>query len=317
MVITLSGSALSAFGDVASDGALTPAIVGLWTLKEGESFAVSAVAMHFLQQFVLNKSTLGKLSKDAFSGIRVGGDLLAYGGRAAGNLSAIAQGGVQLSGTAASTLTYQQDQQSQQQFRSESMFAKLFNIDDYRSVAGQLADSVKPSLTQNFALAVSNVGSISGSLVSNMFSVFMPKTSAAASQPYDWGSPEYGIPPSILDAANTANPYTNSAAVAQVLDAQCLNSDGSVNTSCNYISKAYTCFGDNITKDSTGVWDVVPDHPVDTSSDAYINAHCDDASDNTWRQVILFVLDTRTMQGIGCWEGDDQSLPGEWRQRRQ
>jgi hypothetical protein len=305
VVITLGGSALAAFSDVSSGGALTPAVVGLWALKEGESFAVSAVAMHFIQEFVLNKSTLGELGKDAFSGSE-GGDLLAYGARSAGNLGAIAEGGIQLSGSAAKTLTYEQNQQSEQQFHSESLFARVFNIDDYRSLTGQLADSVSPSMTDNFATAASGVGNLTGSLLSNMFSVFMPKTSAA-SQPYNWGFPEDGIPTSILDDANMANPYTNSKDVATVLDAQCLNSDGTVNTSCDYISKANTCFGVNIDKDSSGAWDVIPDHLVDTSSDDYINAHCDDTSDSTWKRIMLFVLDTRNMQAIGCFEGDQQS----------
>ena len=92
VLITLVLSAASAFGEVISGGTLTPAIVAIWAAKEGVRFAVSAVAMHFAQQFILNKTTLAKLAKDAFSG-PVGGDLLAYGARTAANIGATSSGG--------------------------------------------------------------------------------------------------------------------------------------------------------------------------------------------------------------------------------
>lgn len=304
IVVVLTGSALAAFGDAASGGTLTPATVGLFALHEGESFAVSAVAMHFIQGFILNKSTDAKLAKDAFSGPE-GGNLLAWGSKAIGGLSAMSSGGYQLSGSAASALAYQEQQQENQQFQSESLFAKVFSVDDYRSVFGKLADTVRPTFSENVAGLAGGIGGIGEDIVSSIASIFTPRVSAAA-ETYNWG-PQYGIAPSVLYDSRTADPYANANDVTTLLNSTCMNSDGTVNTGCSYISRASTCFGVKINLDSTGSWDVTPSGLVDTTSDAYGNADCNDTSDLNWERIIVFVLDTRTMQAMACYQGDTTS----------
>jgi hypothetical protein len=311
---TLGGleSILSVVADVGSFGALTPATVGLWAAQEGSQFAETAVAMHFIQGFVLDKGTDGKLAQDAFSG-PLGGNLLSYGAREASNESGVAAGLLPLAGTAASTLSYQQEQQSQKQFADESFFSRMFNIDDSRTLLGKLADSFSPGILNNVASVSRSFADMGGSAISDVSSLFSAKTSADTN--YDWGFSQVGIPSSMLNNPKYANPYANADVVAGILNSPssgCLNSDGTTNTSCALITKANTCFGDNIEKDTNNsanpVWNVVKDHIVDTNSDAYIAANCGQIqNDSTWQRVTMFVVDTTTMQGMACYNGDDQA----------
>ncbi len=317
IAITLSAGAIGAISDAVSGGALTPvdsaALVAFFGAKEAANVGESAISLHFLQNFVVGKTTDATLAKDAFSG-PAGGDLLAYGARAAAGIGSIAEGGVKLAGSATAALTYQQQQQDERQFRSEGFFARMFDIDDSRSLLGKLADSINPSFIHNVASATSGIVNIGSGLLSNLSSIFLPK-SQAASAPYDWGSPEYGIPASVLNNPAMADPYANADDVAQVLDTSgCLNTDGTTNSSCPYISRAMTCFGVNIVNaaspgSTTPIWDVMPGSIVDTSSSNYANASpsCDDLSDPNWPRIMLFVFDTRTMQAIACYQGDDTS----------
>jgi hypothetical protein len=303
----------SVIGEVGSFGALTPEIAAAWAAKEGSTFAETGVAMHLVKDLILNKTTDGKLAKDAFSGPG-GGNLLAYGARYAADIGGAADGLVPLSGSNSTTLSYQQEQQSQKQFNSEGFFARIFDINDYRSLFGKLADTIKPSLVTNIGDTVGSSGNLFSDLASSMSSIFTPKSSAAPA-PYDWGFPEVGLPSSLLNTTDPtlANPYINAEDVATLLNSTCLNSDGSVNTSCGYITKATTCFGEDIqqTQDDAGnnVWDVMPDSsPVDIDSDAYQAANCGDiTTDPNWARIILFVVDTKNAQAAACYGGDDQS----------
>ncbi|MGC1177054.1 MAG: hypothetical protein WA843_03190, partial [Candidatus Saccharimonadales bacterium] len=293
IAVTLVGSAASAFAEVGSGAALTPGIVALWAEKESESFAVSAVAMHFIQQFVLNKTTAAGLAKDAFSGPE-GGDLLAYGAREAANISAAASGGVALGSQDSALLDKQQQIADQQQFRSESLFARMFDVNDYRSLTGRLADMASPSLSQNVASLAHGFINI-GSLFPRVFSTFIPKTQADTT--YDWGFPKIGIPSKVLNNPDLQNSAENSNAVATLLD----GSSGQ-----DYTNRAKACFGVDINKDS-GVWDVVLAGPINPTDDSYINADCDNLGDENWQRIILFDFDTLQMKTIACWQGDDQS----------
>jgi len=291
------------------DGGASSAIV--FTVNQSESFIQSALVMRLLHQVILNKTTDGKLAKTAFSG-PLGGNLLAYGARYAADLGGAAQGLIPESNSDAKTTAYVEEQQNQKQFDSESVFARVFNINDGRTILGHLADSFTPSVSQGLASVVDDFSNIGSVLFSNLGSIFTHKTSAVTA--YNWGFPEVGIPNSMLNNPQLANPYSNADDVADILNSsssECVNSDGSTNTSCPIITKANTCFGDDIEKDPsdpTGkVWDVVKDQVVDMTSDAYQNADCGNTSDMTWQRVVMFVVDTRTMQGIACFEGDDQS----------
>jgi hypothetical protein len=294
-------SVSSLIGEVGSGGTLTPAVVGLWTAKEGASFAISAVAMHFISGFILNGNT-ARLAANAFSG-PVGGNLLAYGARAAANTAAIASGGIAL-GNQASTILATQEQQDQQQFHSLSLVQRLFNPYDYRSAVGKLIQTTSGSPLHNLA-RIGNIFTGFSSLFGHSLSAIAPRA-AAAGTPYNWGFPQYGLPDSLLNDTNLDNPYDNAAQVASLLD----NAGCATNGDCSWLTKARACFGVKISpvtdSDNAKIWDVIPDHEINTSEDSYISAHCNDTDEN-WKRVEMFVFDTTTMKAAACYQGDDQS----------
>src|SRR6185312_5035857 len=208
------------------------------------------------------------------------------------NTAAMASGGIQLAGSAAQAFTYQQQQQDKQQFRSESFFARTFDINDYRSLAGRLADSITPSFSRNmtnFASVFANFGS----RIPKTLSALLPHASAA-NQPYDWGFPLVGIPNSLLSDPALSNPYENATTVQALLQ-----------NNGDYMTRATSCFG--VTIDSSTADITVADHEADPNSQAYTDSNCSDTKDPNWRRVIMFVFDTRTMQAAACYTGDDQS----------
>jgi hypothetical protein len=298
VVVTLGASAASAFGEVASGGALTPAIAGAWAAKESVAFAISAVAMHFVESFVLSQATHGSLAKEAFSG-PIGGGLLAYGGREAANIGSRAEGGVALSSTDSSKYTAMYESQQRKTFESESLASRLFDTHSTNSLMSQVALSISPSWKENVSNGAQFFASI-GTTLPKIFS-FLSSPVHAASQTYDWGFPQYGIPSSVLDDESMANPYKNANQVASVLDGSSGN---------GYISRAQDCFGVEISKES-GAWDVSPSSEVNPAEEDYGNARCDDLSDPNWKRVMLFVFDTRTMAATACYMGDDQSCSQE------
>lgn len=225
----------------------------------------------------------------------LGGNLAAYGARAAANIGAIASGGVRLAGSTVSQINQQQEQQSEQQFRSESFFARMFDVYDYRSLAGRLADSISPNPLTNVSSIMGAFSNMGSSLLSNLASIFVPR--AHADYSYDWGFPQYGIPSDLLNDPSLSDPYGNADTVAALFDS---------GAGQGYIERAQSCFGVSINKDS-GVWDVLPQHDVDTNGSDYLGAHCDDLSDPNWKRVVMFVFDTSIMKSAACYEGDDQS----------
>lgn len=293
-IASLALGAASIIGEIGSEGTLTPAIVAAWAAREGVGFATSAIGLHFVQQFILSNSATGKLAKGAFSG-PLGGNLLAYGAREASNIGARSEGGIALAGSVSQALATQQEKQSEQQFRSESFFARVFNIYDYRSLTGKLAQSVRPGYTQNAASLISGFGNMGSSILSNLSSIFIPHSLAGSS--YNWGFPKYGIPPQVLDDPNLASPIDNADKVAKYLDS---------GSGQSLIDKAQTCFGDKISKDS-GVWDVEHTDTPNPNDQTYIDANCTDLSDYHWHRIIMFVFDTSTAQAMACYMGDDQS----------
>lgn len=311
--ITLAISGASLFGEVVSAGTATPAIIAeqaaFWSAKEAAGIIESGVALHFIQRYVISKTTVAILAADAFRG-PVGGDLLAYGSRAAANVASIASGGIDLGNQASTVLAANESSANRQQFQSESFFARMFNVYDSRSLIGHLADSMSPSFAQN-ATTIGNSFLGMGSTLSHIFSSMLPK--AAAATTYNWGFPQYGLPQSMLNDPAMSDPYANASAVAKIFDAACLNKDGSLN-GCSYISKIDTCFGDSLTHNSTPegiVWDVTAQHDVNPSDSTYIAERCNDISDATWKQIVMFVFDTNTMKSAACYEGNQTSCADE------
>jgi len=294
---------IAAVGEIGSDGTLTPAIVGAFAAKTSIQFAGTAVFMHFLQQFILNKTTAKALAKTAFSGPE-GGNLVAIGSRELGNMMAFISGGVNLGNTTSVFMLGD----AQHTFESKSMFAKIFDENDPQSLAGQLAQSMSPNFGQNLSSLFSSFTHL-GNILGSAFSSLIPQ--AAADDGYDWGFGQAGLPPQVLDDPDLQDPY--STGIAKLLDDNCVNSDGSASSSCSYISRAKSCFGGTITHDG-GIWDYIPGTPPDPNSNDYINANCNpygssktDDADKNWAKVIMFTASTNDMKGAACHQGDQQS----------
>lgn len=282
---------VSGFFDAGASWGAKAAAVG----AEGANAAATAGVITVLQdQFVkllANKSVVPKILSGP-----LGGNLFAYGARSAANIAARATGGIPLSAAAAASLDKQQQIADQQHFHSESFFARTFDTSNYQSLAGRLADSLNPSLTQNVASATTGLMNISSILPHSLSSLLIPKAQAA-NNPYDWGFPLYGVPSDVINDPQYTDPYANADKVAAQLDA---------GDPKGYIGQAKTCFGVDINKDS-GDWNVTPSDLVNPNSDDYANAHCGDLSDPDWKRMILFVSDTETMEAAACYQGDNDS----------
>jgi len=291
----------SAVAALPSGGLSVAAEISYITAKQ----VAVAGALYALQHAFTNLLSDKAIVPDVLSG-PLGGNLLAYGARETANTGARASGGVPLSNSDTALLDRQEELASQQKFRSESFFARMFDAKDYRSLTGRLADSINPNLAQNVASLTNGFMNI-GSMLPHAFSAFIPKAHAA-NKPYNWGFSKVGIPSEVMNDSNMENPYDNADQVAKVLDASCTNSDGTTDSSCDPISKAKTCFGVDVNKDS-GEWDATPTEPVNPNSDEYASANCGDTgnSNSNWKRMILFVFDTSTMKAAACYDGDDQA----------
>ena len=232
-----------------------------------------------------------------------------YGALGAADETAIHAGAGETNTQESGQLSYLAQQQAKQAFDSESFVARVFDINNYQSLAGRLADDV---LTSNALSSVSGFVSdilSSTSVVARLpFTIFSSIASAAAPQSsYAYPFPEFNFTEADLNNSAVGNPYKNASYVANLLDTSCLNNDGTTNASCGYISQAESCFGDEITKDNTDhVWDVIPNQVVNFDSSTYNTALCDGNGPNdTWLKVRFFILDTGVIEGYACADLND------------
>ena len=268
---------------------------------KGAEAAATAGIVYLLQQQLLPIAEDKAVVPDIISG-PLGGGVLAYGARELGNIDARSSGGVALAGTETSTVSPAEQTLENQEFNSRSLFAKLFDAKDYRSVAGRLVDNTSTNFFQNLAKMGSAMFHFN-----QVFSwggqIFVHK--ALAAQSYNWGSPRYGIPNSLATAPSYENSYANAEYVAKnSLDPDAPNPDDVHGMS--YFDKVRACFGDSINKDSENKWQVVPSSDVNPGSSDYTGAHCDDTNSG-WQRLMLFVSDSRNMDAAACYAGDAQS----------
>lgn len=230
-----------------------------------------------------------------------GGNVDAYGARELAFTQSTSMGGTTVSGTTTALLDKQQNLADRQQFQSESLASRMFNVHDYRSLASRVIDSQSPNASQNIASLFSSLLHVSGSLFGSVSS-FFPRAQADP-KPYDYGFPEVIIDQNLLSPSDQAlvDDYrTNADAVATILN-------NPSNYPVDYINKASICFGVKIDNTTDGSWDVFPDHDVNRTSSDYLDQHCGDINDKNWLRVSYFVWDTSLMEGWACTLGDDQS----------
>lgn len=240
------------------------------------------------------------------------GNAVNYGARLAANQQAIASGGTELSTAQSAQLQTTEDIASSQQFNTQSLAYRVLNPYDSRTLASHVIDSVSPSTTSEVASLAGGFLHIGSNIAASVGSIFTGTIHAAPKTPYNYGFPEYGFSEADLNNPLVEDPYANAAAVANLLDTNCLNSDGTVNSGCSYISKANKCFGVNITytpaDGSSGgnLWDVVDGGSNVKMSDDSSSNGCDDSSSD-WLQVRFFIFDTESAQSLGCYENVAES----------
>jgi len=297
--------------------------VAIGAAEAGESAVlqqyVIGSAIQWIEKWFVNSKTAGRLAVDAFKG-PVGGDLLSFGARAAAGVAAIGSGGVSLPDdhgqSSTSTYVSAADRADQLNFEHQSMFAKIFDAQDYRSLTGRLADDVNPGRLTNFSSIFGSLLNVGGSIF-GVFGNLMPHASALSnnswSGSFNWGFPQYGLPQDMLNDPNLQNPYTNANNVGQMLSSSCQDASGNIGPDkgdCSgdqgYTSRIRGCFANNLTYDGTS-WDVtpIPNTEVNPNDSPYADDHCGDTSNTTWRQIVMYAFDTNTMKDIACYTGDD------------
>ncbi len=308
---SIGGLLCSPFGQVIQiAGSITLLLAGPFTggaswgiaaARAGAGVAATSGVIGLLKSQLVDKLKNNSVVPDVLSG-PLGGNLLAFGARESSNIGARASGGVELSSTQSAALDRQEFVASQQDYKNKSFFAQMFDINDYRTPAAKLADSLDSVSTKNLnnmATSFLNIGSV----LPHLFSSLAPKAHAA-NQPYDWAYPRYGIPDELLNDPALADPYDNADKVAVLLDSGL----------GGYADRAKTCFGVDIAKGADG-WQVTDDPAmagsggVNPNDSSYADAqpHCNDLSDPNWKRMILFVFDSRTMDAIDCYQGDSAS----------
>lgn len=265
--------------------------VAYGSLKLVGGAAASAGVMIGLKELITSSLENEPIPEDISAPVK--GGILAYGSRELANITERGSGGVELSAEESDMLDQQVAQRGQSEFQSKSLFAKIFDAKDYRSVAGRAVDSIgSPKYgLQNMAKSLLNIGPTLASAASNL------TPSAQAADVYDYGFNRYGIPQRLLNNGNYDDPYENADRVSTLLD----GGEGD-----EYIDRAKKCFGVTISKDSS-MWGVTPENEVNPNSEEYENANCADESNPNWDRTILFVSDTLNMEAAACFTGEKES----------
>lgn len=274
-------------------GTTTMAQVAAKAGAEGAETAATGAVISMLQkqvvQLLANKSVIPKV----FSGAE-GGGLYAYAARALQGSIGRSMGMPAASAATAADIQHKVDVASQQDFHNKSLKDRIFDKYDYRSLVAQVGQSMSPSFGRNITNIASSFTNIGG-LFSHLSSLIMPHANAATA--YDWGFPVYALPDDIINSDRFKDPYANADAAAQLLDG------GNGN---HYVDRAKACFGVNISKGDSG-WQAVAKEDVNPNESDYIDAHCDDTADQDWDSIMLFVLDSRTLDSIDCYIGGTDS----------
>lgn len=213
-------------------------------------------------------------------------------------------GGSEMSANATADVHKIVMQEEQEEFRSKSFMSRMFDLNDYRSLASRTIDRADPDPVGGAQYLASSLTNLS-SLTARTFSVLTPKVEAQ-SRPYDFGFPRYGFSKEDLNNPLMEDPYDNAEKAANIL---------SKNES--YIERARNCFGVEITNDPSNGWEVNvaknpdgdPEKEVIPSTKKYIDAKCAEGS-NDWLRIRLFIFDSRTMEAYACYDGADDACEG-------
>lgn len=231
------------------------------------------------------------------------GNVAAFGAQDLANDFARKSGGAELSNDATAALDRKSELKNRQDFRSKGLFAKLFDVHDYRSAASRVIDNTNPEPSRAVTNIASNLLNIGKSL-SDITAAIIPSVSAAEEEKaYSFGFPRYGFSEDDLNNPIMQNPYENASEAGALL---AKNPD--------YIERAKNCFGVGI-KQGTYGWEVNliqnpdgdPELDVIPGTNKYDDSNCAENSDD-WLRIRLFIFDSRTMEAYACYvDRDDEA----------
>lgn len=229
------------------------------------------------------------LSKAVMSGGPLGGNLLAHGAMSFAGSSARSFGGVAFGAVASEEIRSQRIAEYKDEFNKSNFIDRAFNVYDQRSLASSVIDQTPSSSTQILGSLASSFKV--SSLIGGLFN--FDRKAYAEERPYNWSLKEYGFSAKILNDKKYEDPYQNAEKVVSFIEGS------------SYKERALACFGANIYKDQTGKWSVTTDQDTNPASAEYHQANCGDESEENWIRVRLFILDTKNMNAIFCFEAKE------------
>lgn len=255
------------------------------------------------------------------------GSEIDYGAALAANGQAMLAGGNSLSGAQSAAIQSTVNQVAQDQFDHQSVLHKLFSPYDEKSAISKVIDNTSPSPVQNFA----KLGSLFNLkyLFSSLSSVFSGRAHAASAG-FDYGFPTLGFSESDMTSQTYANPYENacyvtgcsaenapggSKPIVGFLTGSSVDGAPADSTGQTYIAQAKACFGANISQDTVQTdqgqatqWNVTSSSgDMPNPYDDNYPKDCNDNTDQNWTRLRFFIMDTETMNSMGCYAGDDQA----------
>lgn len=223
------------------------------------------------------------------------GNCLAYASRTSSNINAASMGGVPISGTEETALMNEVNEQELLQFREKSLFARVFSLQEKRSLATAI---VRPSLESG--VLSGNLNSVASSLlnapshIGTGFASIFSRGVQAEPVTYDWGFPMVTLPASVVDDPNYADPLENAVWVAD-------------NRSSLDEYKIAQCFGVKLDGEGQQFRAVPLDKEINPLSDEYNKADCGVLSEESWIRTALFVMDDSIARSMDCYDGGSAS----------
>lgn len=265
-------------------------------IKTVASVAIGAAVMAGVQHLITAWLETDPWPEDMTAEVK--GGMLAYGSRELAAINARSGGGIDLGSSTSAELDVRAALASQQEFQSKSVFARVFDATDHRSLAGILIDkqSTNPSQQlQTIAAGLFNFRLLFSS-ITNIFS--SPLVHAADAKPYNWGSNRYGIPSRIIDNPAYDDPYANADFVASnILNVKSVRDE--------YLDRAKRCFGVTISQ-INNFWAVTPQNDVNPNDSEYEKGRCNEGGEK-WDRLMLFIHDSSNMEATACFEGDTEA----------
>ena len=276
---------------IASAGLTAGSSLAVFAAKSAGGIAATAGVFLLLERGLTDLFKNSTIIPSILSGPE-GGNIYAYGAREASKIEARASGGIPLSDAESNASAEAQHRNDVASFQSRPLFARMFDLRDYQSLASRIIDKQSPDPVQSVRTIVASFLTITQWLPRTLMA-FSPGAHAA-SQPYDWGNPLVGTPDAITNDPKYEDPYDNGHRMAVLLTQADQNNDSS------YKDRVKSCFGVTLSKGADG-WNAIADSDVNPASEDYTTANCSEQGNENWTRLMVFVLDTRTMAAAACY----------------